>query len=97
MSLDADSVGPLGTMYAMERRFPLIFWMTVGGGVVLAVSDLLPIPLPVMLAGAVVFGVGVVTMGLIVGADARRSDRSWLQSLWKGVRASIRWLFVMSP
>jgi hypothetical protein len=84
-------------MVAMERRFALIFWLTMIGALPLAAAYFLSLPAALVVAGAVLFVAGVLAMGATAAADARASGGTITRSLLSGVKAAFGWLLYMLP
>ncbi len=71
--------------------------MTIVGGLLLASTYVVDVPMFVVALGTALFGAGVLFVLVATTLDARTTGRSWLASLAAGVRVAFRWLVEMMP
>lgn len=73
------------------------FWLTVLGGVILAVDAVVAVPKALGVLGAAGFVGGMVLVLSLAVADARRSGSSVTRSLWRGAKTALRWAWDFMP
>lgn len=84
-------------MLGPPRIVSLVFWITVIGGVGLALSSLARLPAAVVVASLALFLGGAVVVVVLSAADARRRDIGVGTAVWHGVRQGLRWIWAFMP
>jgi hypothetical protein len=81
----------------VNRRIAVAFWLTILGGVVLALGSVLSLPLPILVLALIAFLAGTALVVCLAGMDARRTGQALRTSAWSGIRTGLRWLWAFMP
>jgi hypothetical protein len=73
------------------------FVITMLGGAILATTYVAPLPGPAVLAGLVLFAVGVVLAGIVGARDSRREGASFIVTVGQAFRTALGWARAFFP
>jgi hypothetical protein len=72
-------------------------WITIIGGLGLAIDSFARLPTAAAVASFVMFLGGAVAVAVLSAADAQRRGISIGRAMWQGVRQGLRWIWAFMP
>lgn len=84
-------------MVVPSKTVSAAFWITIIGGLGLAIDSLARLPTAAAIASFVMFLTGALTVVVLSAADARRRGIGIGRAMWQGVRQGLRWIWAFMP
>ncbi len=80
-----------------NRLLIAAIFVTIGGGLVVAIGDVMDMPFWLALVGLTAFLVGCATAGVLCFRASRREGVSFFRALGRALRSGVRWLWEFLP